>query len=117
LTTSWAPSPASSPPAGSAVLLYGDTLSRLSGGRIAVTLHRVVNTGVPRVSLIYKLRPRPDITGPRTDTDYKLVMMRQKYTEAMETKERARSAAAAMRDLAFAPLGATSLRNPPTAIW
>lgn len=113
-----ATSSSSGSPAGSAILLYGDTLSRLSGGRISVTLHRVVNTGVPRVSLIYKLRGRPDLTGPRSDTDFKLVMMRHKGAETMEAKQKILLArAVAARELAFATLGPTSIRNPPDDIW
>jgi hypothetical protein len=48
-------------------------------GNLAVTSHRVVNTGHQRSSTVFKLRPRPDVFGPRTEADYALLLLQQPY--------------------------------------
>lgn len=50
--------------------------SHMQGG-VGVTSHRVVNTGQPRSSTVFKLRPRPDVVGPRTEADYALLLLQQ----------------------------------------
>jgi len=46
-------------------------------GGVGVTSHRVVNTGQPRSSTAFQLRPRPDVVGPRTEADYALILLQQ----------------------------------------
>jgi len=46
-----------------------------------VTSHRVVNLEVERFSSVFKLRPRPEALGPRTEADYKLLSVQKKWMD------------------------------------
>ncbi|KAL6056605.1 Rho GTPase, variant 2 [Balamuthia mandrillaris] len=68
----------------SAIMLSGETLHRLSKGRILASAHSVTkdnNTNGERYSTVFKLRARPDVVGPRTDADYFLFGAQQKAVE------------------------------------
>ncbi|KAL6056181.1 GTP-binding protein rhoA [Balamuthia mandrillaris] len=68
----------------SAIMLSGETLHRLSKGRILASAHSVTkenNTNGERHSTVFKLRARPDVVGPRTDADYFLFGAQQKAVE------------------------------------
>jgi len=58
-----------------AVVLYGEALSRLTDGLVGVTAYRMVaGSGA---CLAFHLEPQPASVGPRTEADYKLIVLRQ----------------------------------------
>jgi hypothetical protein len=58
------------------VVLYGETLSRLTHDKVPATMYRIVSKSKNQSAMLFKLRPRPDVVGPRTTADYRLLELR-----------------------------------------
>lgn len=55
------------------VVFAGDSLSVFSDRQLPPTLHRVFKSNSSRLSLVFKLRARIEIAGPRSEADYKIM--------------------------------------------
>ena len=55
------------------VIMVGETLDRISENKYKGALHKVVNKGIERTSIVFKFRASPLVVGPRSESDYKII--------------------------------------------
>lgn len=66
---------------GKCILMFGEQMGILSKRKIKPTVHRVKNLDCDRFSLIFKLRARPDILGPMTESDYPILSLQKSLSQ------------------------------------
>jgi small GTP-binding protein len=57
------------------IVMTGEQMAIFSKRSIKPTIHRVKNLEYDRTSIIFKLRARPDVLGPMTDSDYSILQI------------------------------------------